>query len=101
MMSTKSGRPRAWSAAGSCGQKHSKRRPSLLQCVSSELALNSLSELPLVGLLSGAKQTPLWQLPETGFGPKQLKSSPKGLRQQGGDLSSASGTTARDERDGE
>src|SRR4029077_8725909 len=31
------------------------------------MALNSLSELPLVGPLSGAKQTPLWQPPETGF----------------------------------
>jgi hypothetical protein len=31
------------------------------------VALNSLSELPLVGPLSGAKQTPLWQPLETGF----------------------------------
>jgi hypothetical protein len=31
------------------------------------LALNSLSEPPLVGPLSGAKQTPLWQPAETGF----------------------------------
>jgi hypothetical protein len=35
------------------------------------LALNSLPELPLVGLLSGANQTPLWQPPETGLTPKR------------------------------
>jgi hypothetical protein len=39
------------------------------------LALNSLSELPLVGPLSGAKQTPLWQSPETGFDPKRILNS--------------------------
>jgi hypothetical protein len=33
------------------------------------MALNSLSELALVGPLSGAKQKPLRQPPETGFDP--------------------------------
>jgi hypothetical protein len=36
-----------------------------------QMALKSLWELPLVEPLSGAKQTLLWQPPETGFGPKQ------------------------------
>jgi hypothetical protein len=43
------------------------RSPSLN--LSLLLALNSLSELPLVGPLSGAKQTPPWQPPEIGFDP--------------------------------
>ena len=36
------------------------------------MALNSLSELPLMGPLSGVKQTPLWQPPETAFNLLQM-----------------------------
>jgi hypothetical protein len=38
-------------------------------CARPFMALNSLSELALVGPLSGAKQTPFRQPPETGFDP--------------------------------
>ena len=43
--------------------------PGIRKCLL--LALNSLPELPLVGLISGANQTPFWQPPETGLTPKR------------------------------